>query len=457
MNTAITRESLGKLSDSQKYATDEAVTKTYAEQLREQGYSEKGTEHFVKESEANRTSPNAAVEHAVQLVEEMNTLNDQKTRVDQTSAASDINAQKRPVLMDTDITTKLQNKTAFSETELKSMDTSQLQSIIQTLSDDFAKSWKSAGLDPVTVDQQVSEMTRQSDNTELIKSAQIMQDELGFGEAFDAQSDGLQSDFEDVIMKSDSKEAKAAKKALITKIKYHPWTLQLKVSEKNTLFSIFENATAQELSVFHKNLDAMKGDFYAESDGAFYDADTKRITMNLLRVDARSKAVGYKSNVVTYFHEAGHLIDDTMHKKTTGKRLIDELPDLRSKLETDALNYVNRLLSENDPNYRKVDSFDKLSERQIDFINDDLWIYEDLKNGISDVFQGLTNHKIKGKYGHSKNPNYWNNPQALEKEAFAHMTEVMMIKGEKLDIFKVYFPESYRYFYKKIVELGEIK
>ena len=82
------------------------------------------------------------------------------------------------------------------------MDIPQLQNIVQTLSDDFAKSWKAAGLDPITVDQQVSEMTRQSDTAELIKSAQIMQKELGFGEVFDAQSDGLQSDFEDDIMKA---------------------------------------------------------------------------------------------------------------------------------------------------------------------------------------------------------------------------------------------------------------
>ena len=408
-------------------------------------------ETFKRESAKSRTSKASAIEHTLKVMSEYGAAI--RNRIKKFNASNiDTTQTTKPV----NANIKLQNKTAFSETELKSMDASQLQNIVQTLSDDFAKSWKAAGLGPITVDQQVSEMTRQTDTVELIKSAQIMQDELGFGEVFDAQSDGLQSDFEDDIMKSDSKEAKAAKKALITKIKYHPWTLQLKVSEKNTLFSIFENATAQELSVFHKNLDAMKGDFYAESDGAFYDADTKRITMNLLRVDARSKAVGYKSNVVTYFHEAGHLIDDTMHKKTTGKRLIDELPDLRSKLETDALNYVNRLLSENDPTYRKVDSFDKLTPLQRRLIIRDLWNNPDMKNGVSDIFEALSGTNIKGKYGHANNA-YWMNDKALEKEAFAHMTEVMMIKGEKLEIFKHYFPESYQYFYRQIVKLGEIK
>ncbi len=71
------------------------------------------------------------------------------------------------------------------------------------------------------------------------------------------------------------------------------------------------------------------------------------------------------------------------------------------------------------------------------------------------IYQGLTNHKIKGKYGHSKKNNYWETSGILEKEAFAHMFEAMMIKGEKLKIFKDYFPNSFEYFHQIINRLGE--
>ena len=200
MNTAITRESLGKLSAQESRTVNKAVTEKYAEQLKQDGLSQEHIDTYVKQAEKNATSKEAADAHTASVVEEMNTLNDQKVRIAQTSAASDINAQKRPVLTDTDIATKLETKIAFSETELKSMNTPQLQSIVQTLSDDFAKSWKAAGLDPVTVDQQVSDMTRQTDTVELIKSAQIMQKELGFGEGEtlleDVGDDGLNVDDE---------------------------------------------------------------------------------------------------------------------------------------------------------------------------------------------------------------------------------------------------------------------
>ncbi len=199
-NKAITRESLGNLSAQESHAVNKAVTAKYAEQLKQEGVSQEHIDTYVKQSEKNATSKEAADTHTASVVDEMNTLNDQKTRVAQTSAVSDFNVQQRVVLTDSDITTKLETKTAFTETELKSMDTAQLQSIVKSLSDDFAKSWKAAGLDPVTVDKKVSEMTRQTDTAELVKSTQIMQDELGFGEGAtlleDVGDDGLNIDDE---------------------------------------------------------------------------------------------------------------------------------------------------------------------------------------------------------------------------------------------------------------------
>ena len=232
---------------------------------------------------------------------------------------------------------------------------------------------------------------------------------------------------------------------------------QIRPQDRHELFAIYENATVEELAFFNQQTVHAKGNFYASGNGAYYDPNSKSITMNLLNVDDRSKAMGLTKAFGTYFHEMGHLIDDLAHKNTTGERLIDELPELRSKLESDALNYVNQLLADSETYYQKVDSLYDLSTDQRLKVSMDLSKDPDIKNAISDIFQGLTNHSIYGKYGHSRKPNYWENLQAIEKEAFAHMTEAMMIKGDKLKILKTYFPESYRYFYNLIAKLGEIQ
>ena len=192
-----TQKNLVKLSEADAIETDEAITEAYAEHLKGEGVDPSATDNFVKQSAMSRTSKASAIEHTLKVMSEYGDAI--RNRIKKFNVSNiDTTQTTKPV----DANIKLQSKTAFSETELKSMDTPQLQNIVQTLSNDFAKSWKAAGLDPVTVDQQVSDMTRQSDTAELIKSAQIMQKELGFGEAFDAQSDGLQSDFEDDIMKA---------------------------------------------------------------------------------------------------------------------------------------------------------------------------------------------------------------------------------------------------------------
>ena len=172
-----TQKNLEKLSESDAIAADEAATEAYAEHLKGEGVDPSVTDNFVKQSAMSRTSKASAIEHTLKVISEYGAAI--RNRIKKINASNiDTTQTTKPV----DANIKLQNKTAFSETELKSMDTPQLQNIVQTLSNDFAKSWKAAGLDPVTVDQQVSEMTRQSDAAELIKSAQIMQKELGFGE-----------------------------------------------------------------------------------------------------------------------------------------------------------------------------------------------------------------------------------------------------------------------------------
>ena len=56
---------------------------------------------------------------------------------------------------------------------------------------------------------------------------------------------------------------------------------------------------------------------------------------------------------------------------------------------------------------------------------------------------GLTNCTLQGGYGHNKS--YWHGT-ALEDEAIAHMFECTMLGGERLAVFKKYFPTAYDYF-----------
>ena len=171
-----TQKNLEKLSESDAIETDEAITEAYAEHLKGEGVSSEAADNFVEQSAMSRTSKASAIEHTLKVISEYGDAI--RNRIKKINASNiDTTQTTKPV----DANIKLQNKTAFSETELKSMDTPQLQQIVQSLSNDFAKSWKAAGLDPVTVDQQVSEMTRQSDAAELIKVPRSCRKSWGLG------------------------------------------------------------------------------------------------------------------------------------------------------------------------------------------------------------------------------------------------------------------------------------
>lgn len=312
---------------------------------------------------------------------------------------------------------------------------------------------------PSGVDRYVGNMAAETNIGKLRKHVVEMQGELGFGESLqaDADSKSLNESEKNDIMSDSQKTDASAKQKLIDNVKTHKWMSQVKAAEQTEILNILNQATVEELNYFNMNSALIKGNFYASTGGTYYDPNTQSISMDLLKVDNRTNAMGLSKALGTFFHETGHLIDDLAHKSSTGKRLIDELPELRSKLEYDALNYVNQLLSASDANHMPLKKISDITEYQIDIIEQDLHDNGHLKNGISDIYQGLTNHQISGKYGHKENPNYWANPKALEKEAFAHMSEAMMIKGEKLNIFKLYFPQTYQYFYDFIKRLGGVK
>ncbi len=167
----MTRKTLEKLSEADAMAADEAVTDAYAEHLKSEGVSSDMAETFKKQSANSRTSKASAVEHAVKVMSEYG--NAIKAKVEK------VVGRGKAQSSDTDIATKLETKSKFTETELKSMDTTQLQNIVTQLAPKYRESLKSVGLNSNIVDTQVDAMVSSQDVMELVKSADVMQKELG--------------------------------------------------------------------------------------------------------------------------------------------------------------------------------------------------------------------------------------------------------------------------------------
>lgn len=187
----------------------------------------------------------------------------------------------------------------------------------------------------------------------------------------------------------------------------------------------------------------MRGDFY-KPGGAFYSSSTNRIYLDILSKDARSSALGYAANTTTLLHEWGHWLDHNLVRE--GKTLRQRLPDLRSFLRKDALDYINRLINP-EKGIKSIKEAVRLPYAKKDKIRADLKKDGDLKNGVSDIFSGLTQDAIAGRYHHPKS--YWKG-NALEGETIAHFFEAMAAGGEKLEILKRYFPSAFAYFEKAL-------
>ena len=139
-------------------------------------------------------------------------------------------------------------------------------------------------------------------------------------------------------------------------------------------------------------------------------------------------------------HEWGHWLDQNMAKG--GKTLREQMPDLGRLLEEDAVLYTRHLIKPEEviKSARDLVNLPRdIRSRIQDNLNED----KNLKNGVSDIFSGLTRDAVKGWWGHDWS--YWTEG-VLEKEAVAHFFEARAAGGRKLEILKEYFPSAYGYF-----------
>lgn len=168
--------------------------------------------------------------------------------------------------------------------------------------------------------------------------------------------------------------------------------------------------------------------------------DGKKIFISLNKQDERSQVLGFENNMRVFLHESGHFMDD--NALSDGLHIHDKLPDLRKKLREDALQYASTVLELEKPlkSVKELQNLDwKLQYKLCEVLSNEApW-----KNGISDIFDGLTRGNIHGKYGH--NTSYWKGDK-LECETMAHFFEARAVGGKKLQILKAHFPSAYQYF-----------
>ena len=133
------------------------------------------------------------------------------------------------------------------------------------------------------------------------------------------------------------------------------------------------------------------------------------------------------------FHEIGHALD-----RTVG-RLSSRTPEFAQLLKGDFDELVKAYQEEYNVNI-------KVAYKQIG-----LKIQDDQYYAISDLFGGMTGNQCVGQWMHDT-PGYWNSPNRLEREAFAHFYSASVRDTEEVEIIKSVFPNAYKEFLKLLEE-----
>lgn len=239
----------------------------------------------------------------------------------------------------------------------------------------------------------------------------------------------------------------------LSRIKEQKWNTLIKADDLAEVHKVLDNATDTEVVFWEKYGHLVDGNFYHDN-GAYYHPGTRKVYLKIDRIDARMKRIKGKSDTRVFFHEVGHLFDANVFRETSGKNLFQVLPDLIDKLESDYIRYANKLFEQQGE--KSISSLYRISQKQKEILNKDLLDDRELKNAISDIIEGLTNGRVGGHlighYGHGKE--YWKYPDTLELETIAHLFEASMLKGERLEVIKKYFPETYTYMKAEIDRLG---
>lgn len=191
------------------------------------------------------------------------------------------------------------------------------------------------------------------------------------------------------------------------------------------LKNFVEGMTEEQAKVFANGLNGIKKvDFQARK--GYVSPWEKSVNVPLNNPQGKDRKKGYKTAIGTTAHELTHAVDllnpDTVHT----------IPGLRDKIEECAVNWSNKLLT--NAGVPTLKNFSRLSDDQKRVIRGELWSDGDGYHSVSDIFEGLTNDRISGMYGHGKS--YWKSgPYRVEKEFVAHSGQAWIIGDRFTEVF----------------------
>lgn len=217
-----------------------------------------------------------------------------------------------------------------------------------------------------------------------------------------------------------------------------PWMQGLKTKDRAAVLKQLGQLDDDDLAFWRKNAQIIQGDFYYGGGTAHYSPYSKRVNLNLSARNAKNDRMKTDTNLIAFFHETGHLFD---YRAFGGVPLRYSMPDLDKKLRADYLAYAKGLLKQK--GLGTIRGLGSLTFEQQMALVQDLSTDPHLKSSVSDIVGGLTKNKLQGMWGHGAS--YWKTTKP-STEAVAHMFEARFMKGERLEVFKAYFPQSYQYF-----------
>jgi len=185
-------------------------------------------------------------------------------------------------------------------------------------------------------------------------------------------------------------------------------------------------------------------------------------------MDMNDDRTNPRNPYTTFFHEMGHMIDNTLPELIKGQNTNWwHNPYVSSGYSSYSEDFYNNLITDVG-NYRNNYIYDTSK-----FSSADAAISDELrgarKSEFSDLFGGATDNQVVGSYGHwdSKvlwwTDSYWDfndktgkpaeNGQ-YNKEAFAHFTEISIMQDQQdIDDLQRYFPNAYTTYDQMISEM----
>lgn len=199
----------------------------------------------------------------------------------------------------------------------------------------------------------------------------------------------------------------------------------------NNIMKYIENSPVETRNIVNKNMSEINFKDINFTDGvAKYSPKEKGIYVD---INSDFLNIKGKGQYTTVFHEMGHLIDHRLNNISIRDK------HFRNLIIEDVNSFINE--------YAKLNNIDNLDDSP-KLLREEL--RSDKKyHSISDLFGGVTNNEIVGRFKHSKD--YWKNPKKLPKEAFAHFFEATLRNDEyKLELIRKIFSKSYPEFLKML-------